>query len=42
MLALGEDPLAAVWQVATSLREQIADAQRRFELIDRQIDAHGR
>jgi hypothetical protein len=29
-------------ELATSLREQIADAQRRFELIDRQIDAHGR
>ena len=29
-------------ELATSLREQIADAQRRFELIDRQISAHGR
>jgi hypothetical protein len=29
-------------ELATSLREQIADAQRRFELIDRQIKAHGR
>lgn len=29
-------------ELATSLREQIADAKRRFELIDRQIRAHGR
>ena len=29
-------------ELATSLREQIADARRRFELIDRQISAHGR
>jgi hypothetical protein len=29
-------------ELATSLREQIADAQRRFELIDRQISAHGK
>ncbi len=29
-------------ELGTSLREQIADAQRRFELIDRQIAAHGR
>lgn len=29
-------------ELATGLREQIADAQRRFELIDRQISAHGR
>jgi hypothetical protein len=29
-------------ELATSLREQVADAQRRFELIDRQISAHGR
>lgn len=29
-------------ELATSLREQIADAQSRFELIDRQIKAHGR
>ncbi|MBT9332441.1 hypothetical protein [Paracidobacterium acidisoli] len=29
-------------ELATSLREQIADARRRFELIDRQIGAHGR
>ena len=29
-------------ELATSLREQIADAQRRFALIDRQISAHGR
>lgn len=29
-------------ELATSLREQIADAKRRFELIDRQISAHGR
>jgi hypothetical protein len=29
-------------ELATNLREQIADAQRRFELIDRQIGAHGR
>jgi hypothetical protein len=29
-------------ELATSLREQIADAQRRFELIDSQIRAHGK
>jgi hypothetical protein len=29
-------------ELASGLREQIADAQRRFELIDRQISAHGR
>jgi hypothetical protein len=29
-------------ELATGLREQIADAKRRFELIDRQIGAHGR
>ena len=29
-------------ELAASLREQIADAQRRFELTDRQISAHGR
>ncbi|HEX4650743.1 MAG TPA: hypothetical protein VH250_04495 [Granulicella sp.] len=29
-------------ELATSLREQIADAQRRFELIDSQISAHGK
>jgi hypothetical protein len=29
-------------ELATSLREQIADAQRRFELLDRQIGTHGR
>ena len=29
-------------ELATNLREQIADAQRRFHLIDRQISAHGR
>ena len=29
-------------ELATSLREQIAEAQRRFELIDRQITAHGK
>jgi hypothetical protein len=29
-------------ELATSLREQVAEAQRRFELIDRQISAHGR
>ena len=29
-------------ELATGLREQIADAQRRFEFIDRQIKAHGR
>lgn len=29
-------------ELAASLREQIADAKRRFELIDRQISAHGR
>jgi hypothetical protein len=29
-------------ELATSLREQIEDAKRRFELIDRQITAHGK
>src|SRR6202044_1991220 len=29
-------------ELATHLRNQIADAQRRFELIDRQISAHGK
>lgn len=29
-------------ELATSLREQIANAQRRFEFIDRQIKAHGK
>jgi len=29
-------------ELATNLREQIVDAQRRFELIDRQISAYGR
>jgi hypothetical protein len=29
-------------ELSTSLHEQIADAQRRFELIDRQISAHGK
>jgi len=29
-------------ELATNLREQIADARRRFELVDRQISAHGR
>jgi hypothetical protein len=29
-------------ELAVSLREQIANAQHRFELIDRQIGAHGR
>lgn len=29
-------------ELAASLREQVADAQRRFDLIDRQISAHGR
>jgi hypothetical protein len=29
-------------ELATGLREQIAEAQRRFEFIDRQITAHGR
>ena len=29
-------------ELASSLREQIADAERRFELIDRQIRAYGR
>ncbi|WP_433975098.1 hypothetical protein [Tunturiibacter lichenicola] len=29
-------------ELATNLRDQIADAQRRFDLIDRQISAHGR
>jgi hypothetical protein len=29
-------------ELSTNIREQIADAQRRFDLIDRQINAHGR
>ena len=29
-------------ELSASLRDQIADAQRRFELINRQITAHGR
>ena len=29
-------------ELATKLREEIGDAQRRFDLIDRQISAHGR
>jgi hypothetical protein len=29
-------------ELATSLREQIAGARRRFEFVDRQISAHGR
>lgn len=29
-------------ELAASLREQIADARRRFEFVDRQITAHGR
>ena len=29
-------------ELAASLHEQVADAQRRFELVDRQIRAHGR
>jgi hypothetical protein len=29
-------------ELATNIRERIADAQRRFDLIDRQISAHGR
>ena len=29
-------------ELAASLREQVADARRRFELINRQISAHGR
>jgi hypothetical protein len=29
-------------ELASNLREQIADARGRFELIDRQISAHGR
>ena len=29
-------------ELATSVREKVADAQRRFELIDRQIRAHGK
>lgn len=29
-------------ELATSLHEQIADARRRFEFIERQMDAHGR
>jgi hypothetical protein len=29
-------------ELAAKLREQIADARRRFDLIDRQISAHGR
>ena len=29
-------------ELAASLREQVADARRRFEFVDRQIKAHGR
>jgi hypothetical protein len=29
-------------ELATGIREQIADAQHRFELIDRQMNVHGR
>ncbi len=29
-------------ELATNLREQIADARHRFEFVDRQINAHGR
>jgi hypothetical protein len=29
-------------ELATSLREQVADAKRRFEFTDRQVRAHGR
>jgi hypothetical protein len=29
-------------ELASSLREQVADARRRFEFVDRQIKAHGR
>jgi hypothetical protein len=29
-------------ELATSLRDQVADARRRFEFVDRQISAHGR
>jgi hypothetical protein len=35
----GRDLLA---ELATNLREKIADAQRRYEFIDKQIYAHGR
>ncbi len=35
----GRDLLA---ELARNLEEQIADAQHRFELVDRQISAHGR
>jgi hypothetical protein len=29
-------------ELASGLREQIAEAQRRFELVDRQVSAHGK
>ena len=29
-------------EMATSLREQVADAQRRFEFLERQLNAYGR
>ncbi len=40
--AAGQEHRDLLAELATNLREQIAEAQRRFELIDRQIKAHGR
>ena len=40
--AAGREHRDLLTELATSLREQIAEAQGRFELIDRQIRAHGR
>ena len=40
--AAARDHRDLLTELASSLREQIADAERRFELIDRQIRAHGR
>ena len=40
--AAGREHRDLLTELASSLREQIADAKRRFELIDRQISAHGR
>ena len=40
--AAARDGRDLLTELATGLREQIADAERRFALIDRQIRAHGR
>ena len=40
--AAGREHRDLLTELATNIREQIADAQRRFDLIDRQISAHGR